>query len=87
MFYRVGQATRALASLSLSVLALFSFSCTRRPAEPRIQRLAILRFENLGADVSTDWMGRALSDIITVELSGVPDVYAIPAARLLVGML
>ncbi len=74
MFYR----TAALA-LSLTVI-----SCSRRPAEisgergaSGIERLAVLRFENLGADISTDWMGRAFSQAITRDLAGVVSVYAI----------
>ena len=50
--------------------------------EPGIQRLAILRFENLTPDPATDWMGRAFSEVITAELAGATDVYAIPSARL-----
>jgi tetratricopeptide (TPR) repeat protein len=42
----------------------------------------VLRFENLSADPSTDWIGRALSEIITEELSAAPNIYAIPAARI-----
>ena len=52
-----------------------------------MERIAILRFENLGADASSDltsddWMGRAFSDIVTSELGGAPGVYAIPAMRI-----
>ncbi|HLH17363.1 MAG TPA: hypothetical protein VKX45_09095 [Bryobacteraceae bacterium] len=55
--------------------------CARRP-EPGVQRLAILRFENLGPDPSTDWMGRAFAEAIASELAGAPQIYAIPGARL-----
>jgi Tfp pilus assembly protein PilF len=61
---------------------LAALSCTRQPAQPRIERIAILRFENLGADASADWMGRAFSEVITAGLAGAPGVYAIPSNRL-----
>jgi Tfp pilus assembly protein PilF len=47
-----------------------------------VERIAILRFENLGEDPSVDWMGRAFPEIIAGELAGTPDVYAIPSERL-----
>jgi Tfp pilus assembly protein PilF len=52
-----------------------------------VERIAILRFENLssenlGAVVSSDWMGRAFSDIITSELGNIPGIYAISAVRI-----
>jgi len=56
--------------------------CARQPAALGIPRLAILRFENLGADVSGDWMGRAFSEVVTAELAGAPGVYAVPSSRL-----
>jgi tetratricopeptide (TPR) repeat protein len=46
-----------------------------------VERIAIVRFENLGSDLATDWMGRAFSDIIASELGDTPGIYAIPAAR------
>jgi tetratricopeptide (TPR) repeat protein len=57
-------------------------ACARQPAGPLVERIAILRFENLGAGVSGDWMGRAFSEVITTELAGAPGVYAIPSSRL-----
>jgi Tfp pilus assembly protein PilF len=47
-----------------------------------VERIAILRFENLGDDPSVDWMGRAFAEIMAGELAGTADVYAIPSARL-----
>jgi tetratricopeptide (TPR) repeat protein len=41
-----------------------------------------LRFENLGPDASADWMGRALSELVTASLAGSPSVYAIPPSSL-----
>jgi Flp pilus assembly protein TadD len=36
-----------------------------------VERLAILRMENLSGDASLGWAGRALSEVVTAELSGV----------------
>ncbi len=44
--------------------------------------MAILRFENLGTDASQDWMGRALSELVTGQLTGRPNRYAISSATL-----
>ena len=78
----VGRTPRSAAGpLAGRLLFLLLSSCTHQPPAPRIQRIAILRFENLGA-VSDDWVGRALSDIVTAELAGAPGVYAIPSSRL-----
>ena len=66
----------------LALAALLLAGCTRHPPAPRIERIAILRFENFGAAVSDDWMGRAFSEVITGELAGAPGVYAIPSNRL-----
>jgi tetratricopeptide (TPR) repeat protein len=57
-------------------------ACTRQPPAPRIERIAILRFENLGPGVADDWMGRAFSEVISAELAGAPGIYAIPSSRL-----
>ena len=66
-----------------------------------MERIAVLRFENLGGDaphdstpdstydsandsthdLTNDWMGRAFSEIVTSELRGAPELYAIPAVR------
>jgi Tfp pilus assembly protein PilF len=53
------------------------------PSKPRpVQRIAFLRFENLGADAGSDWMGRAFSEILTECLAGEPETYAIPSNKL-----
>lgn len=62
-------------------LLLLLASCGRQAA-PVSEHLAILRFENLGSDASADWMGRAFSEIIAAELSGLPNTYVIPSARM-----
>jgi tetratricopeptide (TPR) repeat protein len=56
--------------------------CARHAAEPSAERLAVLRFENLGADPSADWIGRALSEAVTSELAGAPGIYALPSSRI-----
>jgi Flp pilus assembly protein TadD len=47
-----------------------------------MDRIAILRFENLSQDNSADWMGRAFSDVITAELSGAPNIHSLSASLL-----
>jgi Flp pilus assembly protein TadD len=42
----------------------------------------VLRFENVSPDGSLSWVGRALSEVITAQLAGVPGVQAIPSSRL-----
>jgi len=51
-------------------------SCSRGSRQA-IPQIAILRFENLSADASLDWMGRAFSEVLSVELQGSPQRYAI----------
>ena len=65
----------------LLLLCALLAGCSRRPA-PEFQRIAILRFENLGSDSSADWMGRAFSEIVTSELAAAPGIYAIPSTRI-----
>ena len=67
---------------TFALAALLAFACNRQAARPQTERIAILRFENLGQDTATDWMGRAFSEILTAELSGAPGIYAIPASRM-----
>jgi tetratricopeptide (TPR) repeat protein len=65
------------------VLADLMFgSCARQAARPAVDRIAILRFENLSQDNSADWMGRAFSDIITAELSGASGIHSLRASLL-----
>jgi len=60
---------------------LFLAACSR-PAPKPAERVAILRFENLGPDASQDWIGRALSELVTAQLTGRPNRYAISSATL-----
>jgi len=69
------------AALVAALLAL-STACSRQPAEPKLTRLAVLRFENVGPDVSADWMGRAFSEVISAELASAPGISAIPPSRM-----
>jgi len=73
-------AGRFSSTLAITVLAMLA-GCSRSQT-PALQRLAVLRFENLGSDHSTDWMGRAFSEIITSELTSAPQTYAISSSRL-----
>jgi Flp pilus assembly protein TadD len=68
---------RALAVLLFSA----TLSCSRAP-KPAIERLAVLRFENLTPGAAPEWIGRALSEVVTAELSGPTGLYAIPSPRL-----
>src|SRR5262249_22058929 len=66
----------------LACLLFALVSCSRRAENAGPQRIAILRFENLSADPSLDWMGRAFSEIVVRELAAAPGMYAIPTDRL-----
>jgi len=65
---------------AVAILAVLT-ACSRNP-EPSLQRLAVLRFENLSPDSSTDWMGRAFSEVVAFELASAPAIYVIPPSRL-----
>ena len=69
--------------LVLAAVALGQISCTRQAAVPAVERLAVLRFENLGSAPTADWVGRALEEIVNTELAGAPELYAIPTSQLL----
>jgi tetratricopeptide (TPR) repeat protein len=62
-------------SCLLIVLACLT-ACTRDTRQT-VPQLAVLRFENLSADASLDWMGRGFSEILSSELEGSPQRYAI----------
>ena len=69
------------AALLLPLLSILP-GCVRRAEKPGLERIAILRFENLGDDPAADWMGRAFSEILGDELAAVSGVYSIRSARL-----
>jgi tetratricopeptide (TPR) repeat protein len=49
---------------------------------PAVQRLAVLRFENLTGDDSLNWMGRAVSEVLSAELAGSRTISVISFAAL-----
>ena len=75
------KAGRSYAPPTLLLAILFS-SCTRQPSRPAVERLAILRFENLSGDASIGWVGRALSEIIAGELAPAGKPRVISAASI-----
>ncbi len=78
------RSARALLICSLAFLAACS-----RDSRHTAPRLAVLRFENLSADPSLDWMGRAFSEILSGELEGSTQlgVIQLPARRAFEAML
>ena len=67
----------------LTVVALACLAaCQQQAARPKLEGIAILRFENLGADPSLDWMGRAFSEILAHELIGAPGLSVISSNRI-----
>lgn len=72
---------RALSLLFPLLLGLALTGCGPK-APAAAEHLAILRFENLGSDSSTDWMGRALSEIIGTELAGLPNNFVVDSSRI-----
>ena len=75
--------TRFKGAFSPALLfALLFTSCIRQPAGAPAERLAVLRLENLSGDASIGWEGRALSEIIAVELSGAGPPRVITSANI-----
>ena len=75
--------TRFKGAFSPALLfALLFSSCIRQPAGAPAERLAVLRLENLSGDASIGWEGRALSEIIAVELSGASQPRVITSANI-----
>ncbi len=79
MFYR----PLRLPLLLTAFLTLGLVACARRDAGP-VERLAILPLENLSADSSLDWTGRAVSTALVYDLAGASNVYAQPVESLAV---
>jgi len=52
-------------------------ACTRRDSQQILPQVAVLRFENLSSDASLEWMGRGFAEIVSGELQGSPQRYAI----------
>ena len=81
--FAVGRTPRSAAGPLAGLLSFLLLSaCAREAPTSRVERIAILRFENLGPAVSDDWMGRAFSEVLTAELAGAPGIYAIPSNRM-----
>jgi Flp pilus assembly protein TadD len=62
--------------------AIVLSSCSRTSNPTEVQRIAVLRFENLSGDSSISWQGRALSEIIAAELEGAGGLQVLNSSRL-----
>lgn len=67
---------------ALAAVGLLLISCSHPASNRVVERVAILRFENLSGDPSLNWMGRAFAEIVSRDLATGPGVYAIPPSRL-----
>ena len=65
----------------LALVCLLLAGCSK-PRESAVERLAVLPFENLTADPSLNWMGRAASEIVIAQISGSPGTHPLHIARL-----
>jgi Flp pilus assembly protein TadD len=65
------------ATVKLAVLLTCLAGCARRDSQPPVPQLAVLRFENLSSDTSLDWMGRGFAEILSGDLQGSAQHYAI----------
>jgi len=62
---------------ALVILLACLTACARRDVQAALPQVAVLRFENLSSDASLDWMGRGFAVILSGELQGSPQRYAI----------
>jgi tetratricopeptide (TPR) repeat protein/TolB-like protein len=69
VFCSRARASRSQITFLLVALGILTTACSRKDP-PALQRLAILRFENLTGDDALNWMGRAVSEIMSAELAG-----------------
>ena len=69
-------------SLTVVALCLAAAACSRHSGSPPWTRLAIVRFENLGAGPAQDWIGRAFTQVLVEQLRSAPGISAIPPSRL-----
>jgi hypothetical protein len=53
-----------------------------RPHKPSYRRISVLPFEDLSSGAETAWKGRALGELVAVQLSGLPGTTAMFAAGL-----
>jgi len=56
----------------VAVLCLAFASCSKQ--QPAARKIAILPLENLSADPQLDWASSAFSELLTVQLTGVPRI-------------
>ena len=77
MFFR--KAGRGLAPPIL-LAAILLTGCSRSTNRSTVQRIAVLRFENLSGDSSLSWQGRALK--IMPRAGGAGALQALPSSRL-----
>jgi tetratricopeptide (TPR) repeat protein len=70
-------ACAGLLGLLLLILLLCLSACARRDSQQTVPQVAILRFENLSADAPLDWMGGGFAEVLSGELQGSPQRYAI----------
>ena len=68
--------------VALVAACLAAVSCSRQTSNASPERIALLRFENLSADPSLDWMGRAFPEVISRELAGDRNLDSISPERL-----
>ena len=71
---------RRLAPFAILLAGSILTTCSRKTPQPE-ERIAILRFENVG-DAGYDWIGRGLSELLTAQLAGRPNRYAISSVSL-----
>ncbi len=64
--------------LQIILLLVCLTACGRRDAQQALPQIAILSFENLSPDASLNWMGAGFAAILSAELQGSPQLYAIP---------
>ena len=64
------------------LLALLFTACRSNPAGAQVERLAILRFENLSGDASMEWAGRGFSELLSAQVPSSPERQIIAPARL-----
>ena len=67
--------------LVTAILTLGLVACARKETRS-VERLAIIPLENLSADPSFDWAGRAVSTALVYDLAAAPNVYAQPVDSL-----
>jgi tetratricopeptide (TPR) repeat protein len=64
------------------ILLIGLAGCARQSVKPQAERIAILRFENLGQDSSADWIGRAIPVILEAELAPAPNTTMVGTGQL-----